>query len=118
MPARFADVERYALELPEVTVGARWDHKTWSVGKKGFAWERPLNKADVKRWGDATPLPQGDIVAVRVEDLDEKAAVLEARGSPRVAPLARLSSRPGGGANSPDVEAGRHAQPSRTASRL
>jgi hypothetical protein len=71
------DAAGMAMELPEVTEGARWGNRTWLVGKKGFAWERPLNKADVKRFGDA-PVPEGLIFAVRVEDMHEKEAVLEA----------------------------------------
>jgi hypothetical protein len=72
------DVAQLAMELPEVSQGVRYGHRTWEVGKKAFAWERPFSKADVKRFGDVTP-PTGPILAVRVEDLEEKQAVLEAQ---------------------------------------
>jgi hypothetical protein len=71
------DVSRLALELPEVVEAERRGTLTWSVGAKCFAWERPFSKADIKRFGAATP-PQGAILAVRVEDLGEKEAVLAA----------------------------------------
>jgi len=69
---------RMALSLPEVTEGERHGHRSWDVGRKTFAWERPFRKADIRRFGDATP-PDGPIVAVRVADLVEKEAVLGAQ---------------------------------------
>ena len=71
----FDDVAAYARTLPGVTVAARWANRTWMVGDKGFAWQRPFSKADLKRFGDETP-PAGEILAVRVENLDAKDALL------------------------------------------
>jgi hypothetical protein len=75
--ASLDDAARMATELPEVTEGARHGNRTWFVTGKGFAWERPFSKADIRRFGDETP-PDGPILAVRVEDLGEKEAVLAA----------------------------------------
>jgi hypothetical protein len=75
--ATIDDVAAMAQELPGVTEGERHGNRTWSVAGKGFAWERPFSKADLRRFGDATP-PDGPILAVRVEDLGEKEAVLAA----------------------------------------
>jgi len=71
------EVAGFAESLPEVTIGARHGNRTWFVAGKAFAWERPFTKADVKRFGEQTP-PSGAILAVSVEDLVDKEAVLAA----------------------------------------
>lgn len=75
MAMTLAAVDTYAKSLPGVTVGRKWNKRTWLVGDKGFLWERPFSKADLERFGD-TPPPHGDIVALIVEDLDAKDALL------------------------------------------
>jgi len=75
--ASFEDVALMAAELPEVTEGERHGNRTWCVAGKAFAWERPFSRADIRRFGDETP-PEGPILAVSVEDLSEKEAVLAA----------------------------------------
>ena len=72
---KLADVADFASSLPGVTVGTKWRKRTWMVADRGFAWERPLSKSDLKRYGDETP-PAGDIVAVIVANLDAKDALL------------------------------------------
>jgi hypothetical protein len=71
------DVERIATGLPEVSEGVIGHHKVrgWQVAGKGFVWERTWSKADIKRYGDE-PVPDGVIIAVRTESLEEKAAIL------------------------------------------
>jgi hypothetical protein len=72
------DAARMATGLPHVEEGERHGTRAWSVAGRVFAWERSFSKADIKRFGDEL-VPAGPIVAVRVEDLGEKEAVLAAR---------------------------------------
>jgi hypothetical protein len=69
------DAATIALALPNVTEGLRFRKRTWLVEGKGFAWERPLNKADVKRLGGHAA-PEGPLLAVRVANMDEKAVLM------------------------------------------
>ena len=75
MAMTFDDIDAIASKLPGVTVGAKWGTRTWIANDKGFAWQRPFSKADLKRFGDETP-PAGEILAVIVENLDAKDALL------------------------------------------
>ena len=50
------------------------DAYAWNVGTKGFAWERPLRKADREALGAAAP--DGPILAAMVPDLGAKEALL------------------------------------------
>jgi hypothetical protein len=78
MAATLDEVARVAEALSDVTRGERFGHRTWFVGGKAFAWERPLSKADIKRLGAETP-PAGPLLAVRVADLLEREAALAAQ---------------------------------------
>ena len=72
--ARWDNVRRIALELPETSEGVSRDLRTWRVKDKGFVWERPLRRADLEALGDAAP--DGPILGARVEHLVAKEALL------------------------------------------
>jgi len=91
--ATFDDVAQIAMDLPEATEGTRHGGRTWSVGAKVFAWERPFSKADLKRFGDETP-PDGPILGVRVDDLGEKEAIL-ASGTKGIFTIPHFDGYPG-----------------------
>jgi len=72
--ASWDDVRRIALGLPETSEQPAWGTATWRVRDKMFAWERPLRPADLRALGDAAP--EGPILAVRVEHLGAKEALI------------------------------------------
>lgn len=81
--ATWEDVARLALALPEASEGQSYGNASWQVRGKGFVWERPLRKSDLTRLDrtarfDAQVLTDTPILAVYVDDLAEKEAVLAA----------------------------------------
>src|SRR3954470_3637907 len=72
--ATWDDVESIALGLPDTSQELAWGTRHWKVHGKGFVWERPLRKSDVKALGDAAP--DGPILGARVEHLVAKEALL------------------------------------------
>jgi hypothetical protein len=75
--ATWDDVERIATSLPDVVEGSTYGNRAWKVGSGGghaFAWDRPLSKKDRRDLGDEAP--EGPILAVRLEDIDARTAVL------------------------------------------
>jgi hypothetical protein len=74
--ATWDDVERIVAGLPSVEAGTSYGNRAWRVGAKGraFAWDRPLSKKDRRDLGDAAP--DGPILAVRLEDIDSREALL------------------------------------------
>ena len=81
--ASWKDVAGLALALPETSESTSYGSVSWKVKDKGFVWERPLRKSDLKSMGDETPfdrslLVEGPILAASVDGLAEKEAVLAA----------------------------------------
>ncbi len=80
--ATWRDVSRLALALPQTSEERSADgRRTWKVGAKSFAWERPLRRADLVALGDNAPA--GAILGVRTEDLEMKTGTDRER-SPRL----------------------------------
>lgn len=88
-----ADVERLCTALPEVREGTTFGNRAWFVEKAVFCWVRPFSKADVRRFGD-DPVPSGEIVGLRTEDIAERDAVL-AEGAPGLFTIEHLARHPG-----------------------
>lgn len=63
-----------ALALPGTTEGTSYGSMAWRVRGKGFAWERPLRRADLAALGDAAP--DGPVLGASVPDLGAKEALL------------------------------------------
>jgi hypothetical protein len=72
--ATWDDVRRIALTLPGTEERATQGVAQWRVKSGMLAWERPLRRADFEALGDAAP--DGDILAVWVQDLGVKEALL------------------------------------------
>ena len=68
------DVRKIALALPETSERTSRGTAAWCVRDKGFVWERPLGKRDLKALGDAAPT--GPILGAHVEHLIAKEALL------------------------------------------
>ncbi len=72
--AAWSDVARVALALPEVEEQTSRGTVSWQVRGKGFAWERPLRRADLAALGDRAPT--GPVLAAWLPDLGAKEALL------------------------------------------
>lgn len=73
--AEWGDVQRIALALPETSERPAYGNAAWRVRDKIFVWERPLRPKEVSDLGGLAP--SGPILAVRVEDLGAKEALLQ-----------------------------------------
>ena len=80
------------VSLPAVTEGSSYGNQAWSVSGTTFVWDRPFSKADLKRFG-GEPVPGGPILGVKVDGLEEKAAVLAA-GTPGVFTIPHFNGFP------------------------
>ena len=74
--ATLEDARRIALGLPATSEKVSWGSLHWRVRDKGFAWERPRRRTDLAALGDDAPA--GEILGVRVADLEEKEGLVAA----------------------------------------
>ena len=74
--ATLDDARRIALSLPDTSERISWGSAHWRVHDRGFVWERPLRKTDLAALGDDAP--EGEILGVRVADLEEKDTLIVA----------------------------------------
>lgn len=72
--ATWADVSAIAARLPGAEPGESWGEPVWRVGRKGFAWVRPLRAKDRAELGESAP--SGAIIGLSVADEHEKRALL------------------------------------------
>ena len=72
------DVREVALELPGTSEREGRSGWQWRVRGKMFVWERALRPSEVKAFEG--PVPGGPILAVRVEHLGAKDALLAQQG--------------------------------------
>ncbi len=68
--ARWDDVRRIALALPDTDEHVSRGRPAWRVHGRQFGWERPLRARDREELGDAAP--DGPILGARVETLIAK----------------------------------------------
>ena len=73
--ANWDDVRRIALSLPDTSEEVSRDNAHWRVHGKGFVWERPLRKSDLRALGEGAP--DGPILGARVEHLGAKEALIQ-----------------------------------------
>lgn len=73
--ADWDDVRRIALALFETSERPAYGNAAWRVRDKIFVWERPLRPKEASDLGEGAP--SGPILAVRVEDLGVKEALVQ-----------------------------------------
>jgi hypothetical protein len=72
--ATWDEVRQIALALPETDEDTSRGSARWRVKDKGFVWERPLRRADLRALGDHAP--DGPVLAAYVPDLGVKDALV------------------------------------------